>query len=124
MAVIWQDRKRILGMPISFTRYILEEDRLILDEGLLKSVENEIMLYRIQDITLIRTLGAKILGVGTLELRSSDKTHPVLYLKNIKDVAKVKRTLSENVERERDRRRVGTHEFFGDEAFEDGMDEI
>ena len=124
MAVIWQDRKRILGMPISSTRYILEEDRLILDEGLLKSVENEIMLYRIQDITLIRTLGAKILGVGTLELRSSDKTHPVLYLKNIKDVAKVKRTLSENVERERDRRRVGTHEFIGDEAFEDGMDEI
>ncbi len=124
MAIIWQDRKRILGMPISFTRYILEEDRLILDEGLLKSVENEIMLYRIQDITLIRTLGAKILGVGTLELRSSDKTHPVLYLKNIKDAAKVKRTLSENVERERDRRRVGTHEFIGDEAFEDGMDEI
>lgn len=124
MAVIWQDRKRILGMPISFTRYILEEDRLILDEGLLKSVENEIILYRIQDITLIRTLGAKILGVGTLELRSSDKTHPVLYLKNIKDAAKVKRTLSENVERERDRRRVGTHEFIGDEAFEDGMDEI
>jgi len=124
VAVIWQDRKRILGMPISFTRYILEEDRLILDEGLLKSVENEIMLYRIQDITLIRTLGAKILGVGTLELRSSDKTHPVLYLKNIKDAAKVKRTLSENVERERDRRRVGTHEFIGDEAFEDGMDEI
>lgn len=124
MAVIWQDRKRILGMPISFTRYILEEDRLILDEGLLKSVENEIMLYRIQDITLIRTLGAKILGVGTIEVRSSDKTHPVLYLKNIKDAAKVKRTLSENVERERDRRRVGTHEFIGDEAFEDGMDEI
>ena len=124
MAVIWQDRKRILGMPISFTRYILEEDRLILDEGLLKSVENEIMLYRIQDITLIRTLGAKILGVGTLELRSSDKTHPVLYLKNIKDAATVKRTLSENVERERDRRRVGTHEFIGDESFEDGMDEI
>lgn len=111
-------------MPISFTRYILEEDRLILDEGLLKSVENEIMLYRIQDITLIRTLGAKILGVGTIEVRSSDKTHPVLYLKNIKDAAKVKRTLSENVERERDRRRVGTHEFIGDEAFEDGMDEI
>ncbi len=124
MAVIWQDRKRILGMPISFTRYILEEDRLILDEGLLKSVENEIMLYRIQDITLIRTLGAKILGVGTIEVRSSDKTHPVLYLKNIKDAAKVKRILSENVERERDRRRVGTHEFIGDEAFEDGMDEI
>lgn len=121
MAVIWQDKKRILGMPISFTKYILEEDRLILDEGLIKSVENEIMLYRIQDITLIRTLGAKIFGVGTLELRSSDKTHPMLLIKNIKNAAQVKRMLSEYVERERDKRRVGTHEFIGDEVFEEEM---
>ena len=121
MAVIWQDRKRILGMPISFTKYVLEEDRLILDEGLIKSVENEIMLYRIQEITLIRTLGAKIFGVGTLELRSSDKTHPVLYIKNVKNASSVKRMLSENVERERDKRRVGTHEFIGDEAFDEDM---
>ena len=35
MAVLWQDKKRICGMPISFTRYILEEDRLILNEGLI-----------------------------------------------------------------------------------------
>ncbi|MBQ1256637.1 MAG: PH domain-containing protein [Clostridia bacterium] len=119
MAVVWQDKKRILGMPISFTRYILEEDRLILDEGLIKSVENEIMLYRIQDITLIRTLGAKIFGVGTLEIRSSDKTHPVLLMKNIKNASSVKRTLSGYVERERERRRVGTHEFIGDETFEE-----
>lgn len=124
MAVIWQDKKRILGMPISFTKYILEEDRLILNEGLIKSVENEIMLYRIQDITLIRTLGAKIFGVGTLEVRSSDKTHPVLFIKNIKKASSVRRTLSEYVEKERDRRRVGTHEFIGDEGFEEGMDEV
>ena len=119
MAILWSDRKRIFGMPITFERYILEEDRLILAEGLIKSVENEIMLYRIQDITVVRTLGAKIFGVGTLELRSSDKTHPVLRIQNIKNVNKVKRLLSENVERERDRRRVGTHEFIGDEAFEE-----
>ena len=25
---IWKDRKRILGMPITFTRYRLSEDRL------------------------------------------------------------------------------------------------
>ena len=111
MAILWSDRKRIFGMPITFERYILEEDRLILAEGLIKSVENE--------ITVVRTLGAKIFGVGTLELRSSDKTHPVLRIQNIKNVNKVKRLLSENVERERDRRRVGTHEFIGDEAFEE-----
>ena len=123
MAVLWQDKKRICGMPISFTRYILEEDRLILNEGLIKSVENEIMLYRIQDITLVRTLSAKLFGVGTLEVRSSDKTHPMLLIQNIKNATQVKRTLSEYVEKERDRRRVGTHEFIGDEGFEEGLDE-
>ena len=115
MAVLWQDKKRILGMPISFTRYRLEEDRLILNEGFFKTVENEIMLYRIQDITLIRTLGAKLFGVGTLELRSSDKSHPVLLLKNIKKSGEVKRLMSGRIEDERMKRRVGTHEFIGEE---------
>ena len=26
---LWKDRKRYLGMPISFTRYFLSEDRLL-----------------------------------------------------------------------------------------------
>ncbi len=111
MAVLWEDRKRILGMPISFTKYILEEDRLILKEGFLRTVENDIMLYRIQDIALIRTFGNKLLGVGSLEITSSDKTHPVLKIKNIRKVKLLKKLLSENVERERMMKRVGTHEF-------------
>jgi len=116
MEKIWQDRKRILGMPISFTKYILTEDRLILEEGLLKTVENEIMLYRIQDITLVRTLSDKLFGVGTVELNSSDKTHPVLRLLHIKNPRSVKQLLSDHVEKERMRRRVGTHEFIGDDV--------
>lgn len=123
MAILWQDKKRIFGMPISFTRYILEEDRLILKEGFLKTVENEIMLYRIQDLTLIRTLGAKLFGVGTLELRSSDKSHPILYIRNIKDSASVKKLLSDNVESERMKRRVGTHEFIGEEIMDEDIEE-
>ena len=123
MAILWQDKKRIFGMPISFTRYILEDDRLILKEGFLKTVENEIMLYRIQDLTLIRTLGAKLFGVGTLELRSSDKSHPILYIRNIKDSASVKKLLSDNVESERMKRRVGTHEFIGEEIMDEDIEE-
>lgn len=120
MAILWQDKKRILGMPISFTRYILEEDRLILNEGFFKTVENEIMLYRIQDITLIRTLGAKLFGVGTIELRSSDKSHPVLLIKNIRNASVTKKLLSDNVESERLKRRVGTHEFITEDMETDG----
>jgi hypothetical protein len=30
---LWKDRKRFLGMPLSFTRYRLSEDRLFLSVG-------------------------------------------------------------------------------------------
>lgn len=30
---IWQDRKRVLGMPLTFTKYFLSEDRLFLQTG-------------------------------------------------------------------------------------------
>lgn len=30
IAYLWQDRKRVFGLPLSFTRYRLSEDRLFL----------------------------------------------------------------------------------------------
>ena len=53
MDVIWKDRKRILGMPISFTRYRLTEDRLFLITGLLNIKEEELILYRVLDISCL-----------------------------------------------------------------------
>ena len=46
MQYIWKDRKRYLGMPISFTRYAMSEDRLFLSVGLLNIKDEEILLYR------------------------------------------------------------------------------
>ena len=38
---IWKDRKRILGMPITFTRYRLSTDRLFCEKGfLIRTDEN------------------------------------------------------------------------------------
>ena len=31
--IIWKDRKRFLGLPLSFTRYSMSEDRLFLSVG-------------------------------------------------------------------------------------------
>ena len=50
--VIWKDRKRIIfGLPWSFTRYRLEQDKFIIDKGFLSRTEDEIRLYRITDHT-------------------------------------------------------------------------
>ena len=79
---IWRDRKRWLGMPLSFTRYALSEDRLFISEGFLNIRDDEILLYRVRDLDTTRTLGQRLLGVGTVTVMSSDKTMPMMVLKN------------------------------------------
>ena len=82
---LWKDRKRYLGMPLSFTRYMLSEDRLFTSVGFLNIKDDEILLYRVRDIDTSRTLWQRIFGVGTVTIVSSDKTMPTLVLKNVKD---------------------------------------
>ena len=66
--LVWKDRKHWMWFPFSFTKYRIEDGRLYVEEGLLKSEENECLLYRITDISLERTLAQKIFGTGTVRL--------------------------------------------------------
>ena len=116
MNYIWQDRKRNwLGLPWTFTKYALTEDRLFVSTGLLKTVENEVRLYRILDLSLTRNLMQRIVGTGTIIVSSADKTLGEFELKNIKNPAEVKETLSEIVEKNRDQKRVTSREFMGED---------
>ena len=63
---LWKDRKRRLGMPLSFTRYALSEDRLFCEKGFLNLKSDEVLLYRVQDLELTMTLGQRLFGVGTV----------------------------------------------------------
>lgn len=104
--MIWQDRKRICGLPLSFTQYALSEDRVFLQTGLLSTRFDEALLYRVQDITLTVTLWQRICRVGTVTLLSSDKTTPRLVLKNIRNPMDVKEMVHEQVEAMKEARRM------------------
>ena len=119
--LIWKDRKRRFGLPLSFTRYGLSEDRLFLSTGFLSIKDDEVLLYRIRDITTTRNLWQRLFGVGTVTVVSSDKTMPTLVLKNIKNPVAVKELLHEQVEEMKLRRRVRVGEIMGD--VDDGTDE-
>lgn len=106
MEYLWKDRKRYLGMPLSFTRYALSEDRLFLSVGFLSIKDDELLLYRVRDIASKRSLWQRIFGVGTITVTSSDKTTPTLVLKNIKKPMEVKETIHTQVEEMKIRRRV------------------
>lgn len=110
IAYTWQDRKRFLGMPLSFTRYMLSEDRLFLSKGLLSVRDDEILLYRIRDISTSRSLLQRLFRVGTVTVLSSDKTCPTLVMKNIRNPLAVKERLHKGVEEMKLRRRVRLNE--------------
>jgi hypothetical protein len=110
---MWKDRKRILGMPITITVYTLRNSRIFLREGFFNTHENEMLLYRILDINMSRSLGDKIFGVGTLTLFTADETHRELRLQNIKNPARVRDLISDAVEKERERLKIRGREMYG-----------
>lgn len=111
--VLWQDRKRILGMPISFTKYLIKNNRLYVSRGLFSTNENEVLLYRILDFNLERTLLDKILGVGTIKLITCDPTDKELYLEKIKKPKEIRDMLSDLVERQRKELNIKGREMYG-----------
>ena len=72
----WKDRKRHLGLPLSFTRYRLSEDRLFYETGLLNLKCDEVLLYRVRDLQLNMSIIQRIFGVGTICVISSDQSAP------------------------------------------------
>ena len=118
---LWKDRKRYFGLPLSFTRYSLSEDRLFVSEGFLNLKDDEILLYRVRDIDTSRSLWQRLFGVGTVMVASSDKSMPNLVLKNIKDPISVKELIHSQVEEAKIKRRVRFGEIMtdGDDLDED-----
>lgn len=114
MEYIWKDRKRHLGLPLSFTRYALSEDRLFLSVGFFSIKDEEILLYRIRDISTSRSLWQRIFGVGSITVVSSDKTAPTLLLKNVKNPMDVKELLHQQVEKVKIQRRIRLGEIMTD----------
>ena len=122
---LWKDRKRYFGMPLSFTRYSLSEDRLFVSEGFLNIKDDEVLLYRVRDIDTRRSLWQRLFGVGTIIVVSSDKTMPNLVLQNVKDPVFVKELIHKQVEEMKIKRRVRFGEIMtnADELDED-MDDV
>ena len=110
---LWRDRRRRLGLPLSFTRYGLSEDRLFCETGLLNLKADEVLLYRVRDLELTMSLGQRIFGVGTVCVHSSDKSIPHLELKNIKNPREIKELIHQNVEAAKEKRRMRTTELMG-----------
>lgn len=109
---IWKDRRRpIFGLPLSFTKYSLTDEKLIIDSGFLSVSQEEVRLYRIMDVTVKRSLFQRLFNVGTIHCCSADKSTPEFDIKDVKNAVQVKDMLSNYVEKERERKKISSREF-------------
>jgi uncharacterized membrane protein YdbT with pleckstrin-like domain len=109
--MLWIDRRHVWGFPISFTKYSMNNERLFVRSGLLNLVENEVRLYRVLDLQLVQSLKQRLLGLGTIVVRTSDKSLHTFELRNICHAREVKELLSEHVEEQRQKNRVSSREY-------------
>ena len=114
--LIWKDRKRFCGLPLSFTRYYLIRKpgkwvKLIADIGFFTSRIEEINLFRVEDIDVYASFSNKFWGVGNITVHSSDSSCPKLTIFRVKDANKVRSLIMDLVESERKARNVHYGEF-------------
>lgn len=128
--MLWRERKRIwCGLPWTFTVYSFDEERIFVDTGFFNKRQDEIRMYRVLDITVTRKFGQRIFGMGSIQLKTSDKTMGDFEIKNIKKVMDVKMQLSDLIEKNREKKRITGREFMtsgGEMDFElpdEGLDE-
>jgi hypothetical protein len=119
--LVWKDRKRWLGMPLSFTRYVLVRKpgswfKLFLDIGFLSTHLDEVNLYRICDIGFHQGLLGKMLNVGDVTLYTSDESMPTVVLKNIKNPHRVRDMFSTYMEEQRKANNIRMAEFHDHEG--------
>jgi len=105
--ILMTERKRLklFGLPFTFTTYTVTEKKLIVKTGFFNIEEDEVLLFRIKDLSIKRPLSLRIWGMGCIDVVSADSTLKNFTIKNIKNVREFYNLLSERMEEERVRLR-------------------
>lgn len=122
--IMYKERKRILflGLPWTFTRYIITDDLITINKGFFKVEEDDCYMYKVQDVKLTVTLMERILRLGTIVCYTGDVTNPQLILKHVRKAREIKNYLLKASEEARMKRRTLNTLNIGAEELDDMMD--
>lgn len=122
--IVYKERKRILflGLPWTFTKYIITDDMITVDTGFFKVEENDCYMYKVQDVKLTATLIERMFGLGTITCFTGDVTSPQLILQHVKKAKEIKNYLLKASEEARMKRRTLNTLNIGAEGIEEILD--
>lgn len=102
------ERKRwlFLGLPFTFTKFIIQDDVITINQGFLNKVENDCYMYKVQDVEHKASFMERLCGLGTITCFTGDTTHPKLIMPHIKHSKTIKNYILEASEAARMRRRT------------------
>ena len=81
---VWKGQKRnALGLPFTFTKYILYDNKLVIRKGFLNITEDEVELYKVKDKQLKISLLGRIFNYGTISIYASGVYNCDNVLKNV-----------------------------------------
>jgi membrane protein YdbS with pleckstrin-like domain len=107
IVVLWLALGLLLLYRQLSIRYLLTNQRIIHERGLLWRTTDRIELIDVDDVTYQQGPVERMLSVGNIEITSSDKTHPQLTISGIADVREVADRIDDL--RRAERRRRGLH---------------
>ena len=105
MSVEFVEKKRwlFLGLPFTFTKYVIKEDMITVDTGVFTKVENDCYMYKVQDVEHTASIWA---GLGTIVCYTGDTTHPKLLIEHIRNSKAIKEFILKESEEARLKRRT------------------
>ncbi len=106
MVYVERKRTKFLGLPLSYTRYTISEEKLRITSGFLSITEDDCYMYKIQDVRLTRSFMERIFKLGTITCYTGDTTHPKLELEHIKRAGTIKEFIMYSSEEARRKRRA------------------
>ncbi|HHT87400.1 MAG TPA: PH domain-containing protein [Clostridiales bacterium] len=106
MVYVERKRTKFLGLPLSYTKYTISEEKLTITSGFLSITEDDTFMYKIQDVRLTRSLMERLFKLGTITCYTGDTTHPKLVLEHIKRSKVIKDFIMNASEEARRKRRA------------------
>ena len=115
--VLWEGQPEglwerfLILIHMNFTKYQITKDELIVSTGFFSRCSNTYELYTLKDPDMTENLIQRWLGIGTISVTvdthgSSEKAGTKVYLRNLKNVAKVRKLLRDAIEEDVTERKI------------------